>query len=125
MNALDMAKTAYGTPGTPVRTERSTEYDLLARTTRRLREAQRAAKTDVTSMVEALHENRRLWTTLAVNVADKENGLPRDLRARLFYLAQFTLAHTSKVLSKKASAEVLIEINTAVMRGLAVQKGVP
>jgi flagellar protein FlaF len=113
---------AYGAPGTPVRSERSTEYDLFARITRRLREAFAKGKPGRMDLARALHDNQRLWTTLAVDVADDGNGLPRDLRARLFYLAEFTRVHSSKVLSDDASAEVLIDINTAVMRGLAARR---
>lgn len=123
MDALDMARTAYGSPGTPVRTGRSTEYDLFARITRRLREAQGQSDRPGPELVRALHSNLELWTTLAVDVAGADNGLPRDLRARLFYLAEFTRVHTGRVLSGAALPAVLIDINTAVMRGLAVREG--
>jgi len=123
VNALDLARTAYGTPGTPVRTGRSTEYDLFARITRRLRESQGAAGKNIRPLVQALHDNQSLWTTLAVDIADDGNGLPRELRARLFYLAEFTRVHTSRVLAGEASAGVLVDINTAVMRGLAAREG--
>ena len=123
MNALDMARTAYATPGTPVRSTRSTEYDLFARITRRLREAAAGAGKATIPLVQALHDNQRLWTTLAADVADDGNGLPRELRARLFYLAEFTREHTRKVLKGEASAGVLVDINTAVMRGLAARDG--
>jgi flagellar protein FlaF len=123
VNALDLARTAYATPGTPVRSGRSTEYDLFARITRRLREAAASDAKANTTLVQALHDNQRLWTTLAVDVADDGNGLPRELRARLFYLAEFTREHTRRVLNGEASAGVLVEINTAVMRGLAARDG--
>ena len=123
MNALDLARTAYAASGTPVRTGRSTEYELFARITRRLREAGRQGMTLTPLLVHALHDNQRLWTTLAVDVAGEENGLPRDLRARLFYLAQFTQTHTRRVLKGEAEAGVLVDINTAVMRGLAARDG--
>lgn len=123
MNALDLARTAYATPGAPVRSGRSTEYDLFARITRRLREAATGAGRANPPLVEALHDNQSLWTTLAVDVADDGNGLPRELRARLFYLAEFTREHTRRVLKGEASAGVLVDINTAVMRGLAARDG--
>ncbi len=123
MTALDMARMAYGSPGTPVRSGRSTEYDLFARITRRLREAHAKGRSGRMDLARALHDNQRLWTTLAVDLADDGNGLPRELRARLFYLAEFTRVHTSKVLSDDASAGVLVDINTAVMRGLAAREG--
>jgi flagellar protein FlaF len=69
-------------------------------------------------LAEALHENRVLWTALASDVAGEANQLPAELRARIFYLAEFTLLHTSKVLAKQASAVPLLDINAAILRGL-------
>ena len=73
-------------------------------------------------LVTAIHENRRLWTILAGDVADDGNTLPEQLRAQIFYLAEFTGQHSAKVLSGKAGVEILIEINMAVMRGLRQQE---
>lgn len=70
------------------------------------------------ALVSALHDNRRMWTTLAADVSDSSNGLPASLRAQIFYLAEFTDLHSQKVMNGTADAQVLIEINTAVLRGL-------
>jgi flagellar protein FlaF len=118
-----MAKTAYAAPGAPSRTDRATEYDLFARITRRLRDAIGQGAEAKFARIRALHDNLRLWTTLAADVAGEGNGLPRDLRARLFYLAEFTRVHTAKVLEGEAETGVLVDINTAVMRGLAARGG--
>ena len=75
-------------------------------------------------LATAIHDNRRLWTLLAGDVADEGNTLPQGLRAQIFYLAEFTLHHSPKVLDGSASADVLVEINTAVMRGLRQQGAV-
>ncbi len=107
---------AYSDTAAPVRTGRGLEYDVLARITRRISEADRRGH--FPDLVAALHDNSRLWTVFATQVADRDNGLPRDLRARIFYLARFTHHHTPKVLSGAASVAPLVEINTAVMRGL-------
>lgn len=112
-----MAKTAYAVPGGPTRTERATEYALFARITRNIRESM-DDPARFPALAEALHENRRLWSVLAADVADNGNRLPAALRARLFYLAEFTAHHTSEVLARRQTAETLVEINTAVMRGL-------
>lgn len=70
------------------------------------------------ALVRALHDNRALWTALAADVAIGTNGLPRSLRAQIFYLAEFTVHHSRRVLAGEAGADVLVDINTAVMRGL-------
>lgn len=112
-NAL--AQSAYAQNAAPTRTHRRTEYDAIARITHRMRKAPSAG---FGAVAEALHDNRQLWTILAADVADKANGLPASLRAQIFYLAEFTMQHSEKVLSDNASLQPLIEINTAILRGL-------
>ena len=114
-----MAQTGYASAQAPIRTDRGTEYEAFARTTGALKSAK--VKDSFPALAEALHENRRLWTLLATSVADKDNQLPQQLRAQLFYLAEFTLQHTDKVLNKTADVDVLIEINTSIMKGLRAQ----
>ena len=55
---------------------------------------------------------------MAIDVADNENALPQELRAQLFYLAEFTEHHSRRVLRREADVTALIDINTAVLRGL-------
>lgn len=124
MNAVDLAQTAYGSVSTPVRTPRSVEYEAIARITRNLKRACGNAASEYGDLARALHENRRLWTLLGTIVTDEDNQLPDELRARLGYLADFSTQHTSKVLRNEATADVLVEINMAVMSGLQ-QAGAP
>lgn len=116
MNAVDRARLAYASPSQPVRTARDIEYDAFARVTYRLRAA--AGDDSFPKLAEALHDNRELWVALAGDVAGEGNDLPAPLRARIFYLNEFTRQHSSKVLKGDATPDVLIEINTSVMRGL-------
>ncbi len=121
MNAIERARMAYGTPNAPVRTPRGLEYDAFARITRRLADAISAE--DFHALAGAVHENRRLWNHLALHLADAANRLPEDLRARLFYLAEFTETTSRKALMRQAGCEVLVEINKAVMGGLRSSEG--
>lgn len=116
-----MARTAYGGAAAPTRTTRATEYEAFARITARLKATAAAGRAGFGALAEALHENRRLWTILAADVAEADNGLAQPLRAQIFYLAEFTLQHTPKVLAGKAAPDVLVEINSAVMRGLRAE----
>lgn len=119
VNAITMAKTAYAASSrTPLKTNRGTEYELFAQITHRMDQHANESTFDFAKLAQALHDNRRLWTLLAADVADEMNGLPAELRARIFYLAEFTADHTRQVLSGDAAASVLVEINTAIMRGL-------
>ena len=114
---------AYARHETPARSFRSIEYDLIAQVTQRLCAAAVARESDFPGLVRALTDNQKLWSTLASDVALPENGLPPALRARLFYLYEFTTAHSRAVLDAGASIEVLTDINTAVMRGLRGDRG--
>lgn len=121
MNAqiLAQAQKGYAQHARTTQTPRSTEYELIARVTHRIKSAAEAGPRAYPKLVEALSDNSRLWTTLAVDVADDGNELPQDLRARIFYLAEFVQLHTSKVLARKARIAPLLEINAAVLRGLS------
>lgn len=120
MNAFDMARTAYTTSSIPVSSPQRTEYEAIARITRALQAATKE-NAEFKDTVQVLHDNRRLWIVLAASVADDDNALPRDLRARLFYLAEFTRQASRKILRKEMSVDVLVDINSAVMRGLRGQ----
>ncbi len=122
MTFSNPAQSAYGRPDAPARSPRTIEYDLFARVTRALAAAKTATgpagRADFAAVAKALHDNGRMWRVLATDVAEPENPLPAALRARLFYLYQFTEQHSRKVLDGAAEIGVLVDINTAVMRGL-------
>lgn len=117
MTTSFLAKSAYNSVNSAVKTERGTEHAAFERVTAKL---SRAARPDagMSERAAALHDNRRLWTLMAANVADANNALPQSLRAQIFYLAEFTLQHSRKALTEGLPIAPLIDINTAVMRGL-------
>lgn len=125
MFANSAAHAAYARPEAPHRNPRDLEYDLLARATKALTQAARHRPRNYPALVAALDENQRLWSTLAADVAEPGNGLPTQLRAQLFYLYEFTVQHSQQIRDKDASVDVLIDINSAVMRGLRGQGGAP
>ena len=120
---ISTARTAYAAPGAPTRTLRGTEYEVKARITQRLKAAAARTDTDFASLAAAVTENQRLWMTLALDVADEGNQLPRPLRAQLFWLYEFTEQHSRKVMAGEADASVLIDINLSVLRGLRGEVG--
>jgi flagellar protein FlaF len=119
VNATDQARSAYA--GHALRTARQAEHHVFATVTARLALAAHPAA-EPARVAAAVGDNRRLWTRLAADVASPGNGLPAPLRARLFWLAEFTEHHSRLVLRGEAGLQPLIDVNTAVMRGLA---GVP
>ncbi|NYS25003.1 flagellar biosynthesis regulator FlaF [Rhodobacteraceae bacterium 2376] len=121
MNALLHARVAYADPNDASRTPRDIEYRAFARATRALTENANASGTSFARLADALTMNRRLWATLARDLADDGNGLPQGLRASLLSLAQFVMTHTEQVLSGTETVQPLIDVNTAIMRGLRGQ----
>jgi flagellar protein FlaF len=117
LTATSLAQTAYAAVA-PVRTPRGSEYAAFERITGRLA---RAAEPDapMTLRAAAVHDNRRLWTALATDLAAADNALPKGLRAQLFYLAEFSLLQSRAALRDTAALSALVDINRAVMRGLA------
>jgi flagellar protein FlaF len=119
--STSLAQSAYAASAAPVRTERGNEYAAFQTVTTKLNNAMRPDAA-MTERAEALHDNRRLWTILASDLADDGNALPQGLRAQLFYLAEFSLLQSRKALQDAAALEALVEINTSVMRGLSGQE---
>lgn len=118
MNALVNAKHAYASAKSPTSTPKDLEFEAIARITRRMITASRQGRTGFSALAEAVHDNRKLWQIFQTDIADTGNGLPEDLKEQILYLAAFTNQYTSKVLSRKAGVAPLVEINTAIMRGL-------
>lgn len=118
MNVATHAHSLYG-QARSLKTPRDLEYEVFARITGRLKTAlAESANRTTAALAGALHENRQLWTVLAADLAHPDNGFPADLRARLFYLAEVTQAVTDRILTGSNEGALLIDLNTAVMRGL-------
>ncbi len=116
MNAYAQAQRAYAPTQAPIKTPRSAEYEVIARISHRMKRAMQSD--DFPGLAEALHENNKLWTTLAADVAHPDNQLPKDLKARILYLSEFTRQHSAKVMQKRENAVPLLEINAAILKGL-------
>jgi flagellar protein FlaF len=101
-----------------MKSPRAAEYEAIARISHRLRSAAQHRDQDFPGYVAALNDNLRLWTTFAVDIAQADNALPKDLRARLFWLAEFTIAETRKLLRGDGDIAILIEVNAAILQGL-------
>lgn len=76
MNVVERAREGYGRNAVPIKSHRAAEYEAIARISHRLRAAAQKRDTDYAGFVSALGDNSKLWTTLAVDVAQPENNLP-------------------------------------------------
>ena len=113
-----LARTGYENSLQSTGSSRAFEYQLFARVTRQLSDNDRTAADFSKKRSEALFDNLKLWTKLAIDVAKESNQLPPQLRSSIFFLAEFTRHHTSKVYQNEATTDALVEINMSVMRGL-------
>ena len=120
MNAHPLPQSLYGDATRATGTPRSVEYQVFSQVTGRLNRARRDGE-PFSGLAAALQDNLRLWTAIATDVTSPGNDLPLQLRGQLADLAKFVRLHTHRVLRREAEAGVLIEINTAVMRGLSGQ----
>ena len=118
MNANRTAQRAYSAASAPARTTKDIEYDVLARITHRMRTTSGKGARGFPDLVRALRDNQKIWDIFAAEVADAANPLPAELKARLFYLSEFTRHHTARVLNRSDTVDALVEINTSVLRGL-------
>lgn len=124
MSSTAFARSAYTEADRAQDAPRRTEYQVFARITRRLSDAIAGRDRDgFAPLAAAAVENLRLWTLLAADLAQPGNGLPEALRGQLLSLAAFTAGQTERVLEGTADGRVLVDINTAIMRGLRGQVG--
>ncbi len=121
MQSAALAQNAYGNANAYMPLGRDTEYRAFAKVTRQLAEP-REGGASFANLVRALHENNRLWAIIAQDVASNGNELDAKLRAQLFYLFEFSAQHSRKVMAGDANPEILVEINTSIMRGLRAGK---
>ena len=114
-----MSIQAYQNAARKTESPRQTEYRAFAVATRGLIDAASLPDTEVGRRAEALATNRRLWSLLASDCAAEGNALPQPLRAQIISLAMFVDRHSSAVMRKGASFDVLVEINRSIMQGLS------
>lgn len=119
MNAHNMAQRAYAQSVRTTSTPRTIECKVIAQISQRIKSTAGEGAVGFPKLVEALADNHRLWTILAIDVATEENKLPQDLRAQIFYLSKFVHAHTRKILKKQAKVAPLLEINATILKGLS------
>jgi flagellar biosynthesis activator protein FlaF len=112
------ARSGYAQAAAPVRTARGTEYAAFAHVTAGLTSVDASDRRQFPALARAVHDNQRLWGALSDDLRLEGNGLPAALRAQLLGLAEFVRRHSNQVLAGQAAVQPLVEINTAIMKGL-------
>lgn len=120
MHAASQASKGYGAAMRAAPDTRMSELRLFAQITSALVDTDRMRSVDYPAFVAALSRNLQLWTVIAADVSSDGNKLPRELRARIFQLAEFVRTSTGAILNGDAAdgAQILIEINRNIMTGL-------
>jgi flagellar protein FlaF len=118
MNSNSLAHSAYAAAAAPIRTERGTEYAVFAQITHRLKALDERDKSAFPQLAQAVFDNSKLWGVLSEDLMQDTNALPIALRAQLVSLAEFVRRHSLAVLAGRASIAALVDINTAIMKGL-------
>lgn len=97
---------------------RGTEYRLMSQITAEMIAARDAGLAGA-KLMPTLHRNRRAWSTFSNVCQATGNQLPDDLRARIISLAMFVDRHTTEVVCGREGVEDLIQLNRAIIDGLA------
>jgi flagellar protein FlaF len=95
------------------------EYRLFGQVTRALIEASKTDPNDLSTRMDALDWNRRVWSAIAEDCASTENQLPQALRASFISLSIWVGKHTSAVIRREDDFEALIDVNRMIMQGLS------
>jgi flagellar protein FlaF len=114
MPTMNQAARAYETAATH-RSQREQEADVFQRATGALKAARDAG---TISRVQAIADNRRLWTTVADLMRDPLNSLPQDLRASIVSVG---LSVQREMEGDNPDFDFLIAINENIAAGLSAQ----
>jgi flagellar protein FlaF len=114
-----MSLQAYQNTQRNSETPRDAEYRLFGQVTHALIEADQNRRGDLSKLIDALDWNRRMWSALAADCSGEGNQLPQTLRAQIVSLALWVSRFSSDAARSGASLEPLIDVNRAIMQGLA------
>jgi flagellar biosynthesis activator protein FlaF len=118
MDVAAQATNGYRAVQLQTQSARSIEAKLFAEITAALVRAQRGGRPGFRELVAALHRNRTLWDALLADLAHEANALPAPLKGHLIQLGHFVREFTARVLKGQDDAQVLIDVNHAILEGL-------
>ncbi len=117
MSAQEMARKSYKHTQKTMGSDAELELKVFMDITARLAKSDPNKPGGITELNQAISDNIRLWKIIFIDVTNKENQLPENLKASLVYLADFTFAHSQKVLQGEAGVDILVEINENIIAG--------
>jgi flagellar biosynthesis activator protein FlaF len=114
-----MSVRAYQQAAQRAELPRDLEYRLMGDVTRALMDAAALDPKDFAGRIGPLDWNRRVWSALALDCSSEQNALPPPVRAQIISLSIWVGRHTSAVMRREAEIAPLIDVNRAIMQGLA------
>lgn len=118
MTAPNLVERSYKNSQRELASDKSIELKVFSQITSRLRAADISKPGGMSKLAEALQENMKLWNILLTDVSLETNTLPLELKAQIISLAIFSQKHTLAVLGGRATPDVLIDINKAMIAGM-------
>ena len=112
-----MSLQAYQTTQKAIENPRDAEYRIFGLVTHKLVEVS-AGESNHKELIDAIGDNRKLWSALAMDCASEGNGLTDALRAQIISLSIWVSKYSSDVMQRKAPMDPLIDVNRAIMEGL-------
>ncbi|MES1201040.1 MAG: flagellar biosynthesis regulator FlaF, partial [Pseudomonadota bacterium] len=106
---------------TQAESPREIEYRAFGMATAGLVRIKEGAVSGSGAIAEALDFNRRLWNVLSADCATEGNKLPPSLRAQIISLGLWVARYSSQVLREGVEVDPLIDVNRAMMEGLAAR----
>lgn len=113
-----MSLNAYHQARSITEQPRAIEHRLMTEITKGMVSARQDGLRDA-RLMPALHRNREAWGVFSAVCGAPENQLPADLRARIISLSLWVDRFTSEVVAGRESIDDLINVNVAVIEGLA------
>jgi len=115
-----MSIKAYQRAATQAENPRELEYRAFGHVTAQLVRV-KDERPPPAEVAEALEANRKLWSVLQADCSVPENTLPLALRGQIISLALWVSRYSSDVIRSGAEVDPLIDINRAMMEGLAAR----
>jgi flagellar protein FlaF len=117
---MQNATKAYGAIAQQTANPRELEVQLLLRAASRLQAVHDDWERQRTSLDQALHYNRKLWTIFLTSVTSGDNPLPAEIRQNVANLGLFVMNQTLTVMSNPQRERLpsLININRELAAGL-------
>lgn len=117
------ARSVYGNVGRSVGSDRDIEIQVFQTSISRLRTLSGLDFKLTPDAATILSDNLKLWDLLTVDLAQSDNQIDDTLSAQLIGLAKFVRVHTMALYRGEGSVDVLVDINTAILKGLLGQPG--